>query len=284
LRRIEVLQVPMLHMAAPLASTVQRQQTWLALLVLIGGSLNGFVVRVVEAAQTGIGAGIALGISPFELIAVAVASYLIWTSEPTQPSGTSSSYFAFAALGLLLVPSSVVAWAVVAGFGLYLAAQWHGGRRLGALLFVATAAVALWNSVAIRWFAPTLTTVDAHIVTLLASPFLPTLSTTGNLMSNGLGHDVVLLARCSSGYVVPMAVVAFAALVLLDGGSVARQRLMIAASVIVASLVAANWLRLGLMLPSRDWFDLAHGPVGSTLFDVFQTGLVFLAALWATRS
>lgn len=256
----------------------------LPVLVVLGAALNGFTVRIVEAIQTGTGAGLALGASPFELIAVGVGAYLIATAQHAELNPPRLPVFEGAALLALLVPSSLFSWLVLVVYSAYLTWRTRGQARQGAMLVLALAVCAIWASILIRWFAVPLTSAEAALMTGVLSLLDGSVSAAGNLIMNGQGHDILLLARCSSASLLPMAMVAYLALVLLDGSMLERRRILTGALGLAGVLVAANWVRLSVMLISAEWYEIGHGPIGASLFDVVQTGVTVAAAWRATKS
>ena len=249
--------------------------------LLVGGALNGFAVRIMESARNSGADTILFGISPFELIALGVAAALIWRcSEPIQHHVGWPEALALAAF---LLPSSALAWIGVMGYAAYIAQQSQNERRLGALLFVALAATALWSSVFIKWFAAPITSVEAHVVVALLAPLRPDVSVSANLMGVIGGHQVLLLAACSSAYLIPKAIVALAALITFMGSRLDRAAIWKLALATAAVLALANWVRLAIMTWSDAVFQIAHGPIGANVFDLLQTMVILAAGMWASR-
>lgn len=252
--------------------------------ILIGGLLNGFVVRIMEAVRTTGGETLLFGISPFELIAALVGAHLIVTHDAPQESDTYRPGWAeVIALGFFVVPSSAMAWIGVTLYAGYLGLRLGGPARIGALLFCALGIAALWGSIFINWFAAPITTVEAHIVAGLAKIAIPEITVSANLMGIVGGHQVLLLPACASLYLIPKALVAFVALSVFMGTQSPIKGLLRLGVITVCCLALANWLRLAIMTWSNELYQLAHGPIGANIFDLTQTAILIAAAMWASR-
>ena len=249
--------------------------------LLIGGVINGFAVRIADSIRISGIENILFGISPFELIALAVASHLLWhsASDARHKLGWQECL----ALSAFLLPSSTIAWAGVTAYAFYIASQTHDDRRVGALLFAALGLTALWSSLFIKWFAAPITTVEAHLIVSFLAPLRSDISVSSNLMGVIGGHQVLLLAACSSAYLIPKAMVALAAIAVFMGTRIEGRRFVKVALGTALCLLLANCLRLAIMTWSYDLYLLGHGPVGANAFDLFQTLIIFAAGIWAAK-
>ena len=272
-----------MHAEADTSGRVQRiALRHASIVVLVGAALNGFVVRVIEAIKLHGGESLLFGISPFELIALAVASMLLVCADDAvdhHPVGWPEG----ATLLALLVPSSAVSWAALAAYSALLAWRWHGTQRTGALLFLGLAVTALWGSVAIKWLAGPITALEAQAVTALLAPLRSDITVSQNLMGVVGGHQVLLLPACATAYLLPKAILAFAAVTLFMGTQKPLRGLITVAAATALILAFANWGRLAWMTWSHYDYTLAHGPIGANLFDVTQTAIIIAAGLWASR-
>lgn len=253
----------------------------LPLIVLLGGVINGFAVRVMESVRIHGLDTLLFGISPFELIATAVAAHLLFVSVPTtkfRPGWAEAI-----ALILFLVPSSTASWIGVTLYGAWRAYLTRGDARVGAALFSALGVTALWASVFMNWFAAPITTVEAHFVTGLLHLIRGDVSVSANLMGVVGGHQVLLLPACASAYLIPKAIVALAALTVFMGAKWNTRGFLRLALVTVGILALLNWVRLAIMTMSYPHYELAHGPIGANIFDLTQTGIIIAAGMWASR-
>jgi len=249
--------------------------------LLVGGVLNGFAVRIIESIRINGLDTLLFGISPFELIAAGVACHLLIASARTID--ITPSWPEALALAFFLVPSSTVSWMGVALYGAWRASQTDGEARIGAILFSALGITALWASVFMNWFAGPITTIEAHVVTGLLQVVRPDVSVSANLMGVVGGHQVLLLPACASAYLIPKAIVALGALCLFMGAKLDVHRFVKLALSTIAVLALLNWIRLAIMTLSYELYSVAHGPIGANVFDVLQTMVIIAASLWASR-
>jgi hypothetical protein len=250
-------------------------------ILLVGGSLNGLMVRVLEAWQKQGLDAIFLGISPFELITMAVAAVLLWAPDERGDSLQPGAVEVFSAAALL-VPSSLVSWAVVGVYASILAWRTSSHTRLGAILFAGIAACSLWSSLVIKWIALPLTTGEAWVVAGLLSLLSEHIVQSGNIISAGDGHSIVLMTACSSLDGLPRTLLAVVAVALAARGSISRH-LTPALAAVAVLYIGANLLRLLMIAWSAASFGIAHGPIGTNVFDATMTLVVLAAGLGASR-
>ncbi len=249
--------------------------------LLVGGVINGFAVRVIESIRLNGMDTLLFGISPFELIAAGVGGHLLIASARTTEF--TPRWPEALALATFLVPSSTVSWLGVALYGAWRATQSQGEARVGAALFSALGVTALWSSVLMNWFAGPITAVEAQFVTGLLQLVRTDVSVSANLMGVVGGHQVLLLPACASVYLIPKAIVALGALVVFMGAKMDLRRFLTLALSTVVVLALLNWVRLAVMTMSYELYDLAHGPIGANIFDLLQTAVIIVAGLWASR-
>ncbi|MFM1813691.1 MAG: hypothetical protein RLZ98_386 [Pseudomonadota bacterium] len=249
---------------------------YLPAVLLAGGALNGFAVRMLEAWQQTGAATLFLGVSPFEVIALLVGLHLIVGAASEAPALRvwPEAMFAMA----LLLPSSTLSWVATGVYAAYLAGTSRGAFRNGACLLALLAATAIWSSAAMKWIALPITIFEAHAVWSMLALLRPDISVTGNVVGIPGGHQVIILAACSTAYILPKALLAlYAVAAFVD--SVDWARLAWWALGLAILITAGNWLRLAAMSWSAPMFELAHGPVGANIFDLFQTALVVAPGL-----
>lgn len=261
----------------------------LPVLLLAGGCLNGFAVRIVESLAAG-QVSLSLGLSPFEVIAPIVAVKLSWppAAHAVLPDASASLGWAeIVTLVLILVPSSAVAWAAVAGYAALHARRSHGLARTGALLFAALAACALWSSVALKAMAGPVTSAEAFVVGHLVALVRPDIVQSGNVIGNPEVHSLILMTACTTANGCPLALLALTAVWLVLGGTEAgrgaHRRLWVAGCALVALYACANVVRLAFMSLSGDAYALAHGPIGANLFDAATSFAVVALGYRASR-
>jgi hypothetical protein len=258
---------------------------WLPGLLVAGAAANGLAARIAEVwTQQGFSPPF-LGVSPFDLMAIAVATMLIAGRGGPADVTAAAPRFGLPELALvaiLLVPSSTIAWIGVLIYGLVLARRLSGERRAGALLAVALAASALWTSHGIKLLAMPITTLEARIVANLLSLVRSDIVQTGNVVGVAGGHLLVILTACSVLDGLPRVLVAVSAVALFLGGWTLGR---LVAGLVVASIVLAlgNEARLIAMAWSAEGYGIAHGPIGTGLFDLFQTGLVIAVGAMVAR-
>ena len=253
----------------------------LAAVLLVGGSLNGLLVRVLEAWQLHGFDSPLLGVSSFEILATVVGARAILASDSTAGSFRSWPELAFGAA--MLVPSSAASWFAVAAYALLGATRSQGEGRAGYLLFLALALCSIWSSVLLKWWAGPAAALDAHAVWGILSWFRSDLAVAGNVVGVPTGHNLIIMTACTSASLTPKALLGLAALNMLADGKVGR-RLGAAAVAVAVLSVGINLLRLLLMASSADLYALIHGPVGANGFDALQTLAVVGLGLWAARA
>lgn len=265
-------------------STLSRGGAWSCDLfppvLLVGGSLNGFLVRLTEAWQRQ-GPDILLGVSPFELIILIVAARLLLA----RPSGVAPTRFGLVealTTATFLVPSSAVSWLAVACYAGTIAWRTDGPRRAGALLFLGLGLASLWSSVILKGLALPVTSAEAWIVASLLSLLRADISQAGNVIATGAGHSVVLMTACSSLEGLPKSLLATVAIAHVAAEGRPHSLIPVLAGVGAAYLLA-NLVRLTLITWSAPMFALAHGPIGANAFDAAMTILVLAAGMQASR-
>ena len=253
----------------------------LAALLLVGGSLNGLAVRVLESWQLhGLDSPF-FGVSPFEVLAIVVGARAILAT-----SADTSIFYPWPEILLgaaLLVPSSALAWFCVAAYGLTNAWQATGERRTGYLIFAALAGCSIWSSVLLKYWAGPASVLDARAVWSILSLIRADIEVTGNVVGVPTGHNLIIMTACTSASLLPKALLGLTALAVLAGG-VKGNRLALGVAAVAAASIAINVLRLAIMASSADLYALVHGPIGANGFDLAQTLSVIGLGLWVTRS
>jgi len=252
-----------------------------ALVVLIGGALNGLAVRMIEAHASGGFTGSLLGVTLFEIITISVAASLVWGGQTRDRQARPGAAELIAATALL-VPSSALSWGVVAAYAGHLAWRSDGPARLGALLFLSLAASSIWSSVALKWLALPLTSAEAAAVGLLLGLFKDGVVQVANVVGVPSEHSLIVMSACSTADGLPRALVGLAAVLVLADRDLARW--FVPSAIVFALIyVTANLLRLTLMAWSWDLYTVGHGPLGAGLFDAATTAAVFAVVLGGER-
>ena len=249
--------------------------TKLPAILLLAGALNGFAVRIAEQWQLNTGQAILMGISPFELIAIAVAASLYFeTAKPTQPGfGAAEVLF----LASLMIPSSTASWMATAAYAFFHATRSASGERTASVLFVALALCSIWSSVIMKWIAVPVTTAEASILWHMLSVFRDDIHLSGNIIGIPGGHQVILMIACATVYGLPKAMLGLTAIALYLG-PINVKHLIKSAVVVVAFYAFANLIRLCIMTWSDPAFQLAHGPMGANIFDAVISFIVLVPA------
>ena len=244
-------------------------------ILLVGGALNGFVVRIIEHWQLITGQSLFFGISPFELITIVVAAYLYFeTEKPTQPGfGIAEILF----LASLMIPSSTASWISTAAYASFHALRSSSGERTASILFIALALCSIWSSVIMKWVAVPVTTAEASIVWHLLSIIRPDIHLNGNIIGIPGSHQIILMIACSTIYGLPKALLGLMAISLFLG-PIHIRNLIKSAIVVVAIYAIANLIRLTIMTWSDQAFQIAHGPVGTNIFDALISIIILITA------
>ena len=253
--------------------------------LLIGGCLNGFVVRIIEIVGTAGPSSLTLGLSPFELIALLVAAKLALGTPTTVDLGLG--WAEIATLSVLMLPSSAASWAAVAGYAVVHAIRSarsnDNAQRAAALLFLALALCALWSSVVLKALAVPVTQAEAFLVGQLVALVRPDIVQSGNVIGNPETHSLILMTACTTANGLPLALLALVAVTRLLGGSDWR-RMPMAAAGLAFLYGMSNIVRLAIMSLSGDAYAITHGPIGANIFDGLLTLGVLTLGGWASRS
>lgn len=259
--------------------------TLVRVLLLVGGALNGLAARMLESWYVE-GAGSSLfGISPFEVIVLAVASFFALTGANEQPQNHQAKAIGLPELltaAALLIPSSAVAWAAVAFYAAVTMTRCEGRQRTAMILFLILALCALWSSLVLKFAGGYFTTFEAWVVGIALSTFMSGVLQSGNVVGVPDQHTLIVMTACSFADGLPRAILGLAAVMYFVGSFQLRQFIWAAAAV-SALFVIGNFIRLTLMATSAEWHALAHGPIGANVFDAAITLAVFALALVEDR-
>ncbi|MDX2156770.1 MAG: hypothetical protein SFW09_09685 [Hyphomicrobiaceae bacterium] len=269
----------------PVASTAQAANpaafdARLPAAIMLGGSLNGLAVRIVEELAANGFTSLSLGIGPFQLIALLVAARLCLSPDASEHR--LPGWLHAAAVVLLLVPSSSFSWLVVALYAAAQACAASGRQRTGAAVFLAVALCAIWSSVALKWLAAPVTAAEAYVVGQLVGLVRPDIVQSGNVIGIPDQHNLVLMTACTTADALPWAALALVSVALLLGNPEPR-RTFAAVAILAVAYALANAARLGAMSWSGDMYALIHGPIGRNVFDLLQTVAVLGLGSWASR-
>ena len=244
-------------------------------ILLLAGAVNGFVVRIIEAWKLSGTSAVFFGISPFELIAIAVAGVLYHeASERTETQPGPAEYIFLIAL---LIPSSTVSWAATLIYAIFHASRSRNNEQHAALLFAALSICSIWSSVIMKWIAVPATNLEAGIIWHAVSYLRSDLMLNGNIIGIPDGHRIVLLIACTTIYGLPKAALGFTAISLYLGNAKTKS-LLTGLSATFAIYTIANLIRLIAMTWSEAAFHIAHGPIGSNIFDGLTTAAIFAIA------
>ena len=260
--------------------TSWKQRRNFVLFVLAGTIANGMAHPAIEAWKAqGLGATVSLfGLSPLALLIGATALAQMATA-PLPRHGMSAAWLA---MGALLVPSSLVAWAVLLGFSLLLAAgltrEWRGGPLLAAGL----AAGMAWQILAARLLGPWLELPDAIAVQHTLALFTSEVVRDGNLVSKG-SHEIVVLAGCTTLQTLPLVCLAAAAATVMRAPNEDWRSTAWCLCSVALGFTLLNHARLLLLGWSGPFYNAVHGPLGQNLFDAL-TILMAMAAPMPRRA
>lgn len=248
--------------------------------LLCGAALNGFWAQIVSTWYLHGLSSPLLGTSPFDIVAAGVGTWAILRSDDRPLAYFPVPELALA--GFLLVPSSAVTWFGIAAFALFRALHASSEQRIGFLFFLGLAGCAVRSTTVIKLVAGPAAFLDVHGVAAILSWLRDDIEIHGNVVGAPAGHNVVVLTVCSTAYVLPRALLGFAALVHLAGGA-PRQRMLIAGLAAGLLVIAVNLTRLSVMAWSTEHYWFMHGPIGANIVDATQTLAVVLVAIWAAK-
>ena len=255
--------------------TVHKLQTRMPAILLLGGALNGFVVRVIESWHLSGASAIFFGISPFELITIAVAAILY--TETTKPSEFNAGPAELLFLTALLLPSSSASWLATLCYAIFHAMRSRNNERCATLLFAALSACSIWSSILMKWIAVPVTNFEASLIWHSVSLFRSDLILDGNIIGIPDSHRIVLLIACTTAYGLPKAALGFMAITLFFG-NLNPKSIIKGLSATLILYATTNIIRLISMAWSDHVFHIAHGPIGSNIFDATTTAAIFAIA------
>lgn len=254
----------------------------LAAALLVGGALNGFAARIVDAWPAGGMPSLPwFGLSPIELFA-AVVAVMALQSEPDETWPHPGLPEALA-LAVLLLPSSTLAWFATAAYAAYGCLRFPRSARLGAALFLGLALTSLWSATILAWYTSAITAIEARCVAALISLLRDDIVQTANVVGRPDGHTLVILTACSAFDVLPRTLLGIVAVASFMGPLDVR-RCGIACVAATVTVLAGNQIRLLLMAWSAPLYEIVHGPVGANVYDLLQVALVLVLGLMASRS
>jgi len=236
----------------------------LTAVLLAGGILNALVYQVVDAWHGGgFNAIISMfGIAPLVLVIAAIAF-----ANHRVDNGRNPGAADILCMALLLVPSSLFAWAVT---GLY--AGWCGlrapaGKRAGSWLICGLAACALWQALGIRILGAWLLLPDTMLVEQILRLMRDGIVRHGNVVGVPGVYQIVMLAGCSTLQPLPLVLLGSMATALLHRQH--SQTAALAGRAMLAGLgfIALNLVRLVLLAWSEPVYTFVHGTIGQNLFD-----------------
>jgi len=255
------------------------RQTDVVVGLLLCGCVNGYMFPVLEwlrgTSSEGLGA---LPVNLLDLIVIVIAVQLLRAPSEELAARHSAARLGWkdvTAAALFCLPSGAAAWLATGGYALSCAQRSSQQVRLGCVLFAGLAAVQLWNTVFIKWFAIHLGLADAVMTKTALSLVRDGVERAGNVVSSPNGHAVVLFAGCLTASIIPRLLLVQAA-VYFAIGLRDPVRLAIGLAWIAALAMVANILRLTLMAASADWHELLHGAVGVSLFELGMVAMVLL--------
>jgi hypothetical protein len=245
----------------------------LDLLVCLAACANGLVARVIEDLR-GPSPSLLLGLSPFELLAAALAARAITQGKAADfaPARVSLAH-GLAALSML-APSAAGAWIVLFAFSLWRAPHARGMERAGLLVFAGLGLAQAWAAVGFKLISGPLLALDAALTARALDLLGLSTRLVGNVVEVTGGHAIVVLVTCATLHRLPLALVAALAL----AAPASARRCAMVCVLAGAGYCALNLVRLTLMGLSPDHYAFMHEGAGASLYDAAQTILVFLVA------
>ena len=250
----------------------------LALLLLLGGCLNGYVAQFANWLMApDFGAGFTLPVSVLDL-------FILWIATGCSLSPPGDRLLPIRLPELItsvcmLAPSSAFSWAATSFYGLTSALRFSGAARAGSLLFSGFAAVNLWETVLIKWVSVPAGRVDAALAGNLLRLFRADAFYNGNVLGIADGHSIVLLYGCTGLFILPKL------LLFQIAAAIHRDlRWQIVLNCVAVTAVAgtfANLLRLAVMASSARAYEALHSPIGLGLFDFSSIGIAIAVTVFA---
>ncbi len=260
-----------------LAMTLRRACARLSpdLLVCLAACANGLIGRMVDDLRAP-SPSLMLGLSPFELLAAALAARALAMAQDEREAGATARLglaHALAALAML-APSAVGAWAVLLAFSLWRMAFVRGSARLGFALFAALAVAEAWAALGFKFFGAPLLAFDAALAARSLELIGVATRTDGNVVETASGHGIVVLVACATLHRMPLALVTALAL----AAPASARRCLNVCLAVAAGYAALNLVRLTLMGYSPAHYAFMHDGAGASLYEAAQTTMVFLLA------
>lgn len=254
----------------------------LSVTLLIGGTLNGFAARVVDAWPAGGMPSLPwFGLSSIEVFA-AVVAVMAMRSEPDE-AWPRPGWPEALSLVVMLVPSSTLSWLATGAYAAYGCLRFPRSARAGAALFLGLALTALWSATILAWYVAGMTAMEARCVAALLSVLRDDIVQSVNVVGRPDGHQLVILAACSAFDALPRTLLGIGAVAAFMGPLDARRCGIVCAAAAVA-VFAGNQIRLLLMTWSAPMYELVHGREGANIYDLLQVALVLVFGLLASRS
>jgi hypothetical protein len=259
-----------LHAAWPRLGREAALPLVLLLAAWLGMQLGPMVLALRE---TGPAALLALnGLGPMDLLALWVAGEALWRGARAGKLRAPACAGALCA-GLLLVPSTLVAAAVLVFYGAAAAWSSRGAARCGALGMLGIGLIHLAGVLG-QGAVGLLTIWEAWATHAVVSWFTPGLTLAGTVLRMPDGHGIAVMAGCSVAHVLLPALLA---LVVMRRAEGVCRPLLGPALVLTLVLVVLNLLRLMLLVWSPLAYGWGHGVLGANLF-----GLLCVVVLQAT--
>ena len=256
-----------------------RGELFAALLII--PCVNGFAVRVIEASRD---------LGWYALIAGFNVSVIVWLAAlgslrlvlRTGGGQITAIDLAAAAVVLILtvVPVPRLSWVALTLSSIYISrASLRGSAaQRAAIICLALTAPMLWGPVLMNAYFEPFQWLDAWLISGVTRT-----ERLGNLVQLANGPGYLLIAQgCSSFHNISLAILASVTTNQMVGGtrSVARLGWCLLAC---ASVLAVNVVRISLIGLHPNYYDMLHGPLGSTAANWLSLGLIGLICYLGVR-
>ena len=214
-------------------------------------------------------------VSVFVWLAVAAGLLLVARAGPVESDGLDWGLAALAGMAIL-VPVPALSWLAVTGLALSLLLRSTRGSTLrrGAIILLAVTVPTFWARILMSVFSDAILSTDATLVAWAVGS-----ERHGNLVPFADGSGAMWITpACSSFTNLSLAILAFVGAVNLTGGRLSPAKLGL--GVLACGLVVLiNVTRMSLIGYFPAYFELIHGPVGSSVAGWLAT-LAIIAVSW----
>lgn len=171
-----------------------------------------------------------------------------------------------------------MAWGATALLAAGLALPASAEGRAGQWLAAGLCGVMVWQAQALNWLGIWLVMPDAAVTQHLLGLLWSGVERQGNMLGWQGGHQIVVLAGCSTLLGLPLVMLGAVAASSMTGHTPARGVILARALAAGGMFVALNLIRLVLLAWTADFYKAVHGDVGQNVFDALVIAMLLLSA------